>query len=489
MEKVPDISFKNDTIFYGFAVFIERAASFFVIPILTKTLPQEYYGIWTQILITTALMGPIIMFGFYPATVKFLSGENNKIKVSKIFHGMLLVSIINLVLVCIACFGFAVPLSRFLFGDAKYFKFVHIFGLFLASESLFQLLLSYLRAIKKIKIVSVYYLIKNAVRLSILAIGTFIFKVNLLSMLQLLVLSQIILVMIIYLVHISHTLTLCRGKIIVGWKGIIYFALPLIPYSLFLWGNSFIDRYFILHILNINQLSKYAIAYSLAAFIMFLYSISSYTLYPHMAKLWNTNDKNAASYLLSKVVDYYLFLSIPIIIILSVFHTEILKIVSNASYFSSWQVVFFLTCGVTIFGLYQLTSNIMLLAEKTMLIFYISLAAVLTNVLLNIFLIPIFGILGAAISMLFSNIVLTGLTIFLNKKIIEQYVVYFSFIKILPGACAMLISIMVLRSVLKTESFFTFILAACVGLSVYLMVDLFSKNSKIIGFIKPMIKT
>ena len=69
-------SLKNDTLFYGVAVLAERLIGLLIISLLTKTLSQEFYGIWTQMIVTTGLLSPIVLMGFYSAAVRFLEKES-----------------------------------------------------------------------------------------------------------------------------------------------------------------------------------------------------------------------------------------------------------------------------------------------------------------------------------------------------------------------------------------------------------------------------
>ncbi|HCJ66289.1 MAG TPA: hypothetical protein DHV62_02935, partial [Elusimicrobia bacterium] len=91
-------SLKKDTVFFGITVLAERLVSFFAIPILTKTLPQEFYAIWTQIIVTAGLVCPIILVGFPTAVVRFLAGEKDTQEVSTIFHIMISIISLNLLL-------------------------------------------------------------------------------------------------------------------------------------------------------------------------------------------------------------------------------------------------------------------------------------------------------------------------------------------------------------------------------------------------------
>ena len=59
-----------------------------LLPILTKTLPIEEYGIWVQILVTITLISPIVGLGLPYTMVRFLAAEKDKTKIQEGFYSV-----------------------------------------------------------------------------------------------------------------------------------------------------------------------------------------------------------------------------------------------------------------------------------------------------------------------------------------------------------------------------------------------------------------
>ena len=57
-----------------------------LLPILTKTLPIEEYGLWVQIIVTIGLILPFANMGLSPAIVRFLAAEKDKKKIQEGFY-------------------------------------------------------------------------------------------------------------------------------------------------------------------------------------------------------------------------------------------------------------------------------------------------------------------------------------------------------------------------------------------------------------------
>jgi O-antigen/teichoic acid export membrane protein len=484
MRKFSDMAYKTnysrityDTIFYGVTSVLERAASFIMIPILTKTLSQELYGIWTQIIVTIGFLSPLLLLGFSSATIRFLSGEQDKRKISNIYHAMFLVVGMLCVLVAVFLAVSISGVSSLMFGSTEFSDFVLIFGLLLASEVMFELIMSFLRSQNYIRLISLYYLIKNCGRLLILGLGILSFKIPLPATIIAIVIFQIILVGVSYFIHIFSKIGVCLVLAKVPWKKIILFSMPLLPYGLLIWGNNFIDRYIVLHIVGIKQLSIYALSYSLAAQISLFYSIMGFTLYPHIAKLWNKGDKTAVANIVSRALQLYLFFCIPFIVILSVFSSQIVRLISTSDYISPWQVIFLLSAGIFFFGVHQLSMYPILLNDKTTQAFKLAGISMLANLLLNLMLVPSMGIVGAAMATLCSNVLLAGLTIIASKRQIALVLPWKKFRQIIIYGATMLFLLLGIKYFFAVTSIYIlgFLIAAV--LTFYFGLDLLKKDS------------
>ncbi|MCK4731610.1 MAG: oligosaccharide flippase family protein, partial [Methanophagales archaeon] len=49
-----------------------------LIPILTKTLGAEGYGLWAQVIVTIALITPLVTLGLSSAMIRFLAAERDR---------------------------------------------------------------------------------------------------------------------------------------------------------------------------------------------------------------------------------------------------------------------------------------------------------------------------------------------------------------------------------------------------------------------------
>jgi O-antigen/teichoic acid export membrane protein len=467
----------SNTVFYGISSLVERVISFIMIPLLTKTLAQELYGVWTQIIVTLGFLSPLILLGFASASVRFLAGEHDKEKISSIFHAMFLTTSVLCVFVLLFLSVFTPGVSRLMFGSLKFSDFVLIFGLLLVSEAMFELTMSFLRSENHIKLLSLYYLLKNCGRLLILGLGIMVLKIYFPLVIMIIVIFQLSLVFFVYFIHILRKIGIKLSSIKTHWKKILLFSLPLLPYGLLIWGNNFIDRYLILHIIGLKQLSVYALSYSLAAAVSLFYSILGFTLYPHVAKLWNIGDKAGVVSVISKSLQLYLFFCVPFVVILAVFSPQIIRLISTPEYISSWLVVLLLSGGIVFFGLHQLSIYPILLNDRTIETFKLAGLALLFNLLLNLLFISVLGIIGAALANFSSNFLLAALTIIMSKKQLELKLPWKVFGRTLVYGVFMVLFISGLKYFTRISGANSLILAILLSLVFYALLDILSKDS------------
>ncbi len=471
---------KKDTIFYGIAILSERMISFFTLPILTKKMPMELYGVWSQITVTMGLIIPLVLLGFQTAMVNFFSGQkdNNQEK-KNIFFFMSGIVIINLIVINTLTTTFSMPIGKFMFGSADFASYVPLFGYLLSSEAIFELLVGYLRSEQKIKLLSGYYIIKSILRIGVLTLGLLTFHVSLNDILLSLALLQILFVVVIYIKDVFELRSVAFNKTpwSMRWKELMLFALPLVPLNIATWGNNFIDRYLVLHFTDIKQVGVYAVAYSLAAIAGLFYSILGFTLYPKLAQLWNDGRKEEVAAYLQKGIGYYLFLLIPSIASLTIMNESIIGIFSRWEYVSSWVVIFFLSVGIGLFGFYQIFFYITLLAKRSFANLLIMAASVMANIIINLVLIPQIGIVGAALATALSNGILAAWTILISRSAVAIKFPWSVFYRLLTATAVLSVFLLFAKNHISTFTVWSLGGVVVVAGAIYLAMDLMYKNS------------
>ncbi len=68
----------RDTIFVAITTAVSWILGVFLLPLITKTMGAENYGIWTQVSTTTSLILPFTLLGLGASLIRFLAAEKDK---------------------------------------------------------------------------------------------------------------------------------------------------------------------------------------------------------------------------------------------------------------------------------------------------------------------------------------------------------------------------------------------------------------------------
>ncbi len=202
-----------------------------------------------------------------------------------------------------------------------------------------------------------------------------------------------------------------------NFKEVLYFSLPLLLSGIFMNIMSWADTFFLGKILTIKDVGIYNIALSLALTLKLFYSSFSSMFYPISSSIIKKNksenisleEKKKFSNLYSKTSSWILMTIISPAIFLIFFPEKSITIIFGNSFAPGALTLIILTSGVLFDTLIGPTTQSLMALSKTKKIFYVNSFSAITNIILNITLIPIFGIIGAAIS--------TSLTIMIRELI------------------------------------------------------------------------
>jgi O-antigen/teichoic acid export membrane protein len=125
--------------------------------------------------------------------------------------------------------------------------------------------------------------------------------------------------------------------------------------------------------------------------------------------------------LYTRVSRWVFFVNFPIFLVIAVFSRHIIKILFGQDYVAGGAALTILAIGHLIYSLSYTSSNILSMAKKTRTIFIISLIFAGSNLVLNYFLIPLYGVNGAAIATSISFVIGAVLIILFTSKLTRIY--------------------------------------------------------------------
>jgi O-antigen/teichoic acid export membrane protein len=187
-------------------------------------------------------------------------------------------------------------------------------------------------------------------------------------------------------------------------------------FSIFNVLNHKIDLLFIDYFLDITQVSLYGIG-SQFSLIMTIPSVIFYSVLGPKISLYLKSGKIIK---LNTLLDFYrlilIICSLILFLILTLFFENLVSFFFTAEYLEAYTIVKILTFTLFIGSFFSFNEMLLNFTGNEKKVLFLVFLSFLINVLLNIILVPKYGIIGASLSFAFSNFFFNLSIFFINLK-------------------------------------------------------------------------
>ncbi|MHA1701244.1 MAG: oligosaccharide flippase family protein, partial [Promethearchaeota archaeon] len=181
-------------------------------------------------------------------------------------------------------------------------------------------------------------------------------------------------------------------------KELLFFSFPLmISGGLAILMNNF-DTIMIGYFLESTDVGIYNVAYKLAGFMLIPLSFLGYIYFPLCSKLLKENKVKELKKLLPLINKWGAVSVFPLIFLFLVYPTQVISAIFGNEYIGAKYALQILTLGYLVHLLNGKTGETLKSGGYTKVILWAALLSVVVNIFLNILLIPLLGIEGAAIA-------------------------------------------------------------------------------------------
>ncbi len=229
------------------------------------------------------------------------------------------------------------------------------------------------------------------------------------------------------------------------------------------------DRYFIEIFMDASHVGIYSASYSLSEMSIFMFiNILMMANYPDLVYAFENSGEKATITLMRDMMSIYLLVLLPILFCIIVLSKDVIGIILGNSFLEANKILPWVSGGMFLMGLTNYFNKCFALKEKTKKLLFILVLIATINILLNIVLIPIVGITGAAVSTFISY--LTGLivTIILSRKSIKWEFPWRSFFKASFATVVMVIALLIFYN--NEKEIFNIIISLSLSLTIYVCV-------------------
>ena len=377
-----------------------------LLPILTKTLGAYEYGIWAQLIVTISLCTPLVTIGLLSGIVRFLAAETDKKEIQEGFFSSLIVIFFFGLLFAFLLFISSNFLSHTIFHTKEAIPLIKISAFIILIWALDQALLQFFRTRRQMSKYSGFMLLETFGELGLIAYlvlsGFGLFG----AVISLLIIRSITFGIMLFVIISQIGIKLPNFTTI---KPYLAFGLPMLPSYLFGWIINSSDRYVIGYFMDSAFVGVYSAAYAIGGIILMFMGPISIVLYPTILKLWELDKIEEVKTHLQYSLKYYLMLAIPATFGLSVLAKPLLVSLTTSQFEYGSVLIPIIAVSSIFSSFYSINMYILATAKKTKIIAALLGITAIVNIVLNIIVVPLIGILGAAISTLISFFILSFL--------------------------------------------------------------------------------
>jgi O-antigen/teichoic acid export membrane protein len=388
-------AFAHDTAVVAAAQFLLKLRGLVAIPLIVKVLGTAEYGVWVQTLALVDFSSGIVGANLHHPLVRFLSESPERGR--SIYRTLLAATAAASAAGALVLFAGAEGISRFALGDASHAWEVRAGGLLLLCYNVRFFNLNAYRALGRMKERAAFELSSTFGQL--LGVGLLLWAGYRLP--------GVFAFMGAW--EAAFALVLCaRVGRAVGWgpfdggvlRDALRYALPLLPAGLSIWALDRSDRLVIGHFMGPEAVGVYSANYALAGLLMLFQTPLQVTLLPKVSALWRADKESAVRYV-SLSNKLFLTFALPFVAGVPVLARPLLSRLGNEEIGAAGGALTFLVAaGVLMWGVSVMLTQIFYGARRTLPVASVTAAAAVLNLLLNLLLVPAWGVSGAAFSTL-----------------------------------------------------------------------------------------
>ena len=173
------------------------------------------------------------------------------------------------------------------------------------------------------------------------------------------------------------------------------FGTPLVPTALFLWVTNFSDRLFLVQLADVTEVGLYSVGVRIASAMVLL--LTAFRLaWPAFA--YSIEDEDEARRTYAYVLTYLVLVATWVATALALLSPWIVEAIADPAFDESSRVVGPLAFAAVVFGAYIVVAIGVGRARRTQFNWVVTGVAAAVNIVLNLVLIPPYGMIGAAVA-------------------------------------------------------------------------------------------
>jgi len=385
---------------------------FLSIMVMTRYLAKEEFGIYVLIIVVVNLFNLVGGLGLELTMVKSIASEIAEEKKSVLLP-VLTIRGISLVIISVV---FIIS-GRFIlhYFDDKLVEFILYIPIIFILANLRDLFYKLLQGLRKFKQFAIVSIVSAICRFALVFSFAFFYHLDILILIYIEIIATAIPVVLLSLAIPFKNLTEIKPDK-QTYKGIIQFSIPLYLNNMVVFFNHRANVFIIGLFLNPLSIANYDVASKIPQALSKIFSSFIVVYFPNLAALFSKGDNKNAVALIGKSLSTFSIAMIFLVLAVFLFDKEIIRIVFSEKYVESSTVFTLLTFNFYLSGLESIMGYSFVPAGKPSVPAKVNTLASIVSIGFSLLLIPAYGILGAAYSLLIMNTFTLIMFVFFLKK-------------------------------------------------------------------------
>lgn len=430
---------------YFFSRMLIMAGSFISLPVLTRLLTKQDYGLLNLTWATVGILALLNRAGFPEATIRFY---NERLKLGRHELREFCSSMLGGTLGAGAIVGVAslIGVSWILGESRPSLASCLRLGILVAAVRAISVLFQQIyRAQERVMMLSTIQVITRYLSLA-LAIGFVLF-----------IRADAYQVILGTLIAEAIVGAFCLGELarrgILGWptlsppiiRAANTYGVPLMFVSSASLILDYGDRFLIERFLGLQAVATYAVPYDFTqALAVGILGSLKMGLVPIGLRMWANGEAKPLSKLLSRVLSYSICLGVPISTLFILLNQDVIVLLASEKYVSSGGLIVYLLPGVALGELGGIVAMGLMIDKNTATIAAYSVLAGAVNVVLNLVLLPTYGLAGAAVATTLSYALLLTMIYAKSRRVVPLWLDYAVIVRGLAATVALVVVVLAL---------------------------------------------
>lgn len=425
---------------------------------IARNYGAEYYGLFSLAMMVAGWITVFAIFGLNDGLLRYISmfrGKKEQDKINYIFRKAFYLLLFTGLVGGMLLFISSSYIANNVFHNSNLTIFLQLFSITIPLDVILVLFLAPLRAYEKVG----WRIFISSVLISLLHVVFILLfiasGIGIIAIPLSYVIGMLGAVLAAFVILKKQAPEIFIKKAYKGadvFKDVLTYSWPLIfaeiIWKVFKWTDSFFIGYFKTAV----DVGLYNAAIPIALLLTFSSDLFMQMFVPLINKEYSKNNTEVVKQLSQQVGKWIFFTNLPILILLFLFPGEFLNLLFGKEFVVGADALRVLTIGVMFLSISGVPTRVLGMLGKSKKVLFDILVTALINLVLNIMLIPKYGIYGAAASTSFSFIILSVIVTLQAYKEIKVMPIRRKNLNILAAAIVSLVLLLVVKSFIEINN-------------------------------------